>query len=39
MLPTDTASAAARLALKGADFATSQEVAAAIEGGVAAELV
>mgnify|MGYP006156805503 CR=1 FL=1 len=38
MSPSDTASAAARLALKGADFAASEEVAAAIEGGVAAEL-
>jgi hypothetical protein len=38
MSPSDTASAAARLALKGAGFATSDEVAAAIEGGVAAEL-
>ena len=38
MSPCDTASAAERLALKGADFATSDEVAAAIEGGVAAEL-
>jgi hypothetical protein len=38
MSPGDTASAAERLALKGADFATSDEVAAAIEGGVAAEL-
>ena len=38
MSPSDTASAAARLALKGTDFATSDEVAAAIEGGVAAEL-
>jgi hypothetical protein len=38
MLPSDTASAAARLALKGTGFATSDEVAAAIEGGVAAEL-
>ena len=38
MSPSDTASAAARLALKGTDFATYDEVAAAIEGGVAAEL-
>ncbi len=38
MSPCDTASAAERLALKGADFATSDEVAAVIEGGVAAEL-
>jgi hypothetical protein len=38
MSPSDTASAAVRLALKGADFATSDEVMAAIEGGVAAEL-
>jgi hypothetical protein len=37
MSPCDTASAAERLALKGADFAASEEVAAAIEGGVAAE--
>ena len=36
--PTDIASAAERLASKGAGFATSDEVAAAIEGGVAAEL-
>lgn len=34
----DTASAAERLALKGAGFATSDEVAAAIREGVAAEL-
>jgi hypothetical protein len=38
MSPSDTASAAARLALKGTGFATSDKVAAAIEGGVAAEL-
>jgi hypothetical protein len=38
MSPSDTASAAARLALKGAGFAASDEVAAAIEGGVGAEL-
>ena len=38
MSPSNTASVAARLALKGADFATSNEVAVAIEGGVAAEL-
>ncbi len=36
--PIDIASAAERLALKGAGFATSNEVAAAIKGGVAAEL-
>jgi len=35
----DTASAAERLALKGAGFATSDEVAAAMREGVAAELV
>ena len=34
----DTASAAERLALKGAGFATSNEVAAAMREGVAAEL-
>ncbi len=34
----DTASAAERLALKGAGFVTSDEVAAAIREGVAAEL-
>ena len=34
----DTASAAERLALKGAGFATSDEVAAAIREGVAAKL-
>jgi hypothetical protein len=34
----DTASAAKRLALKGAGFATSEEVAAAMREGVAAEL-
>ena len=38
MSPSDTASAAERLALKGAGFATSDEVTAAIKGGVAAEL-
>ena len=37
MSPCDTASAAERLALKGVGFAASEEVAAAIEGGVAAE--
>ncbi len=36
--PNDIASAAERLALKGAGFATSDEVAAAIREGVAAEL-
>ena len=34
----DTASAAERLALKGADFAASDEVATAMKWGVAAEL-
>ena len=34
----DTASAAERLALKGADFATSSEAATAIKWGVAAKL-
>ena len=38
MSPSDITSAAARLALKGSCFATSEEVAAAIEGGLAAEL-
>ena len=34
----DTTSAAERLVLKGADFAASEEVAAAIKWGVTAEL-
>jgi hypothetical protein len=34
----DTASATERLALKGASFATSEEVAVVIKEGVAAEL-
>jgi hypothetical protein len=38
MSPSDTASTAARLALKGAGFTTSDEVTAAIEGGVAPKL-
>ena len=38
MLTIDTASAAKRLALRGAGFATSDEVAAAMKEGVTAEL-